>query len=405
MPNLVSVILPIHKWVENTQEAIASILNQSHDELELLLITNGDETNLRDRAERVCDEDKRVRAFHLDDASLPRALNLGIANARSELVARMDADDWSHPERIASQAEFMRTHPELAGCATATKMIGADDRVDHIHTPPITPEQARWRVLVWNPFVHGSMMLRRSSIEGVGGYNETLDRAQDYDLWIRLAEQGIGGIPDVLYKHTMNADTPSHGLDARQSIHSAQLLLRAWERLQEGDSRDIEHILAQLMVGDEGARAQLETHLEVHGPSRSALNAWLWSCWRHPIARTSHTKRDRVIQRANEQLEESRCSGVWLWGAGDFARAILAMREPFAVPILGVLDDHRAGQRIGAHTIEHPEHAPIDPESNEAVFIASDLYAEQIFERSAPLRSRGVLVLGHSEMCGVERVR
>lgn len=381
------------------------MLNQTHEELELLLITNGNEHRLRERAEEVCSRDARVRVLHLADGSLPKALNLGIAHARSELIARMDADDWSHPDRIAAQVEYMLSNPKLAGCATATRMINDDARQDHIHTPPITAEQARWKVLVWNPFIHGSMMLRKDAIDRVGGYNESLDRAQDLDLWIRLVEQGIGGIPRVLYTHTMNPNTPRHGLDSRQSVHTAQLLLRAWEQVPEGNAQEIEQILAELMSGNESARAKLETHMESKGPTRAALNAWLWSCWKHPISQTSHTQRSRTIQHANEQLEESKCSGVWLWGAGDFARAILAMRDPFPVPILGVLDDHRAGQQIAEHTIEHPFDAPIDSANNEAVFIASDLYADQIWERSEHLRSRGVLVLARAESTNTEHAR
>ena len=404
MPEPVSVIMPINNWVDRTPDAIASILDQSHRDLELLLITNGQQPSLSDRAHAIERSDSRVRVFHRPDPGLPGALNLGIEQAAHELIARMDADDLSHPERLAEQAVFLHSHPELAGCATATQMKNHDGSEDHIHTPPSTPEQSRWRVLVWNPFVHGSMMLRRQALNAVGGYNETLDRAQDLDLWLRLADRGLGGMDSVLYTHFMNSDASKHGLDSRQAPHTARLLLDAWERLPAGDPDLIEPTLSRLMGGEASARINLELHMETHGPTRAALTAWLWSCWRCPIATTDHTNRQRVLESARAQLGGSVCEGVWLWGAGDYARFILAQQDPFGVPIVGVLDDIRAGDHLGPFVAVDPFDSPIDPARNEAVFIASDLYARQIWDRSEPLRLRGVRVLWPSVDPMPERV-
>lgn len=402
MPNPVSVILPIHRWVDRTPDAIASILNQTHEGLELLLITNGDEPGLRDRAHEIARADHRVRVIHSPEPSLPKALNLGIEHAKHELTARMDADDWSHPDRFREQVVYMESHPGLAGCATATQMMNPDGHADHIHTPPSTAGQTRWRVLVWNPFVHGSMMLRKSALQAVGGYNESLDRAQDLDLWLRLSDRGLAGLSRVLYTHFMKDGSPRGGLDSLQAPHTARLLMQAWDTLTAGDPQEIQPILAQLMSGDESARTMLESHMESKGPSRAALTAWLWSCWRHPIAPTAHPDRLRKLDDARTQLKSSSCTGVWLWGAGDFAREILSQPNPFGVPILGILDDYRAGEQLDQDTIWHPENAPIEPLKNQAVFIASDLYAKAIWERSAPLRIRGVRVLAPSVDCAEE---
>ena len=209
----------------------------------------------------------------------------------------------------------------------------------------------------------------------------------------------------MLYTHHMSAGSKPVGLDEIQGAHTAQFLMESWEKLPAGSAEEIQPILAELCGGDPSARAELERHMETQGPSRAALTVWLWSCWRHPIARTMQPDRQRKLDEARAQLAGSNCSGVWLWGAGDFARSILSQADPLGVPILGVLDDFRHGERLRDFIVAHPDRASIDPRSNQAVFIASDLYAQTIWERSEPLRVRGVVVLAPSTDHAAEPVR
>ncbi|MBL4591467.1 MAG: glycosyltransferase [Phycisphaerales bacterium] len=396
MPDPISVLLPIHRWNAHADDAIASILQQTHTDLELLIIVNGPDTETRRRSAAYELADRRVRVIHHPRASLPEALNVGMRNASHDLIARMDSDDWSHPDRLAVQAAYMKSHPELAACAVGTRIVGADDQEVSVHQPPSTASEARWKILIWNPFIHGAMMFRKKTVQGVGGYDESLERAQDYDLWIRLADSGIGGLHQVLYTHRVRASDSKPGLDHLQAQHTSKILLSAWAKLCDAEGTEIEQIesiIARIAAGNESARSQLEHHMQSHGPSRQSLMAWMWSCWRYPIAATAHDDRQARIERGRVVLESKGIKRIFLWGAGDFARRIIAETDALGVQIIGIVDDFRAGSTLGEFTVVHPDTMPDSLASNEAVVIASDLYEQAIWDRSQQVRERGVQVI------------
>lgn len=384
MPERIAVILPIHRWTPLADDAIASVLEQRGAEPELLLIVNGPDPDTHAEAKTWAERDRRVRVIRREQEGLAGALNKGLRAAGTDLVARMDADDLSHPDRLRLQAEHLRAHPDHIACGCGAAFVDPASVRTTVNIPPATPAEARWRLLLGNAFVHGSMMLRRSAVLEAGGYDESIGRGQDYELWLRLAGRGLSGIPDVLYTYR----TPPAEIDASQAALTSELLLRAWARLPEGDPDRVAPMMARLLAGDVGARGDLEALLEREGPTRPALQAWMWSCRQHPIARTDTDVRTRRVRAAGEMLRSADPGDLWLWGAGDMARFIIAEGD-LGVPIAGLADDHRAGATLSDLPIVRPEEIP----ASATVLIASDLYEDAIWERSAPLRARGVRVL------------
>lgn len=384
MPERIAVILPVHRWTPLADEAVSSVLDQRGVEPEVLLIANGTDAGTHAAAEGCAARDARVRVVPREQEGLAGALNAGLRAADTDLVARMDADDLSRPERLRLQAEHLRTHPDSIACGCGAGFVDAAGVRTAVSIPPATPAEARWRLLLGNAFVHGSMMLRRDAVLESGGYNETIGRGQDYELWIRLAGRGLSGVPNVLYTYR----TPPAEIDASQAALTSELLLREWTQLPEGDPDRVAPIMARLLAGDTGARGNLEALMESEGPTRSALQAWMWSCRQHPIARTDTDVRSRRVRAAGEMLRSSKTGDLWLWGAGDMARFIIAAGN-LGVPIAGIADDHRAGATLSDLPIVRPEEVPADA----TVLIASDLYENTIWERSGPLRARGVRVL------------
>ncbi len=397
MPEPITVLLPIHRWDGHTDDAIGSIIEQTHQAFELLLIVNGPDAQSRAKARVYELRDPRIRMIEHPEPSLPKALNLGIEHAKYELIARMDSDDWSHPDRLAIQGRFMQANPSLGGCGVGTSIVDPDGSLLHAHLPPTSSEETRWRVLIWNPFVHGSMMIRKQAVQSVGGYDETLLRAQDYDLWIRLAGFGLSGIPSILYTHRSTrraiSDATASGLDDVQSAHTAEILTRAWAGLSDRQDPMVQPIMAEIARGDASARSQLEHLMQTRGPTRQMLMAWMWSCWRHPVAPTDHAQRSDRISGTRDLLCELGISRVWLWGAGDLARSLLAEREALGVQVVGVVDDFRAGSAINGLPIAHSDELPAIMGEHEAVLIASDLYEQAIWDRSASHRSKGIRVI------------
>jgi glycosyltransferase involved in cell wall biosynthesis len=191
--------MPVHNGGEHLREAVESILCQSHAELELLVIDDGSTDGTAAYLDGL--EDPRVRVLHQPNRGLVATLNLGLAEASHELVARMDADDVSAPDRLERQVRFLTDHPEVAAVGCCYGMMTEDGRaVGTVHVAGC------WRYLqrqlyFRNVLPHGAMMLRRSAVLAAGGYRD-VGPAEDYDLWLRLATRHeLGNVPDILFSY------------------------------------------------------------------------------------------------------------------------------------------------------------------------------------------------------------
>lgn len=186
---LVSVVLPVREC-RHLSEALPSILMQTFTRIEVLVILHKTRPVCRRAAESLGQKDSRVRFLTLEAGSLSDALNFGIGESTTPLVARMDADDVAHPERIAAQYErFSRGDIDVCG----TNGLQIDDAGaafgDIIY--PETDVEIRRVLGLRNPLAHPSAMFSREAYNLSDGYRSELRLAQDYDLWIRMAEQGL----------------------------------------------------------------------------------------------------------------------------------------------------------------------------------------------------------------------
>ena len=118
----ISVVMPASDAAATIREAAGSILRQTHSDLELILVDHesSDETGRIMR--ELADRDDRVQV-HVCRGSFVEACNLAWRESSGELVARMDSDDVSYPDRIASQIECLENHPDWGGCATAVRIL------------------------------------------------------------------------------------------------------------------------------------------------------------------------------------------------------------------------------------------------------------------------------------------
>jgi Glycosyl transferase family 2 len=183
----VTVLMSVHNGVPFLAEAVESILGQTMTDFEFLVI---DDRSTDGSAEVVeAYGDPRIRVVRNDsNLGLTRSLNIGLAAARGELIARQDADDNSHPERLARQVAFLDAHPEIALVGTQARIIGSrGERRRGVIRKPVTADGIAWEFMFGNPFIHSSVMVRTKVIrEMLGGYNEAFITSQDYELWTRL---------------------------------------------------------------------------------------------------------------------------------------------------------------------------------------------------------------------------
>jgi len=196
---LVSVLMPVYNARSHLQEAIDSILIQTFADLELLIIDDGSTDGSLQLAQSY--SDSRVRVLEASHQGIVVALNRGLAEARGQYVARMDADDISTCTRLEKQVEYMMSHDSIVMIGSWVRLINADGKAIGIClTQPISGRALHVSLCASNQFVHGSIMMRAEAARTVGGYRLEFATAEDYDLWLRLSEIGeLANIPSVLY--------------------------------------------------------------------------------------------------------------------------------------------------------------------------------------------------------------
>jgi glycosyltransferase involved in cell wall biosynthesis len=185
----VSVVLATHNNAQTLTAAIDSILSQTFQDLELILVDDGSTDETPAIVAAASGRNARVRVIRNDRRlGLSRSLNRGLEMARGHVVARMDGDDVSHPERLAQQIAFLEGHPEVGLLGTQPRFIdGTGLPVPRVGwTVPTEHDAIAWSLLDGNPFVHPSVVVRTDLLRAAGGYDPDLDRGQDMDLWTRL---------------------------------------------------------------------------------------------------------------------------------------------------------------------------------------------------------------------------
>ena len=185
-----SVVLPVFNGEASLDEAISSITRQSFGDFELLVVDDGSSDGSAAIARRHAAADPRVKLRSNPGKGLVAALNHGIEQASADLIARMDADDVALPARFERQMARMGGEPDLLVLGTAT--IRVDDRGKELEVtiPPADPAEISRRLDRGNPIAHPTVVMRRAAVRAVGGYRRAYVRAEDYDLWLRLAERG-----------------------------------------------------------------------------------------------------------------------------------------------------------------------------------------------------------------------
>ncbi|UZP66475.1 glycosyltransferase [Desulfovibrio mangrovi] len=191
----ISVLMPAYNAAGTVADALESILAQSFTDFECLAVDDGSTDDTAVVLEALAARDARVRVLRVPHGGIVSALNAGLAAARGNYIARMDADDYSLPERLKLQYDFLECHPcvGMAGCRVA--FGGGEDAggyaryVDWTNTL-LDPDRIAVERFRESPFAHPSVMFRASLIQQHGPYRDG-PFPEDYELWLRWMEAGV----------------------------------------------------------------------------------------------------------------------------------------------------------------------------------------------------------------------
>jgi hypothetical protein len=227
----VSVVMPVRNGAAYLDEAVDSVLAQTLEDLELVVIDDGSTDATPDILDRFARSDDRVRVRRIAASGLTPALNIGWREARAQYVARLDADDVALPTRLAKQATFLDDHPRVGVVGSAyVPLSHAGERLAVVRYPS-DDATLRADLRRYNCLPHPTVMVRRAALEAAHGYR--LDQAEDYDLWLRIAERWeLANLeePLILYRH--HAGQFSVGKLERQTLGAVAVRAAAAARAE-----------------------------------------------------------------------------------------------------------------------------------------------------------------------------
>ncbi len=207
----VTVLMPVFNAESFLPEAIESILKQTFSDFELLMINDCS----TDRSVEIINsyKDSRIRLVSNEkNIKLIATLNKGLEIARGKYIARMDADDISHRERIEKQVRFMESHPDVGLCSCWFETFGNGNKIVNY---PEHNDDIRIMLLYQSPFCHASVVYRTEVLRKIDfRYSTDFIHAEDLEAWVTLAGvTRIANVPEVLYRVRMHHSSVS-------SVHS-----------------------------------------------------------------------------------------------------------------------------------------------------------------------------------------
>ncbi|MDG6249253.1 glycosyltransferase [Methanocalculus sp.] len=188
-PPAITVLMTVYNEERFLRQAIDSILAQTYSDFELLVVddasTDSSPTILASYT------DPRVRVVtNEENMGCPRSSNRGLALARGQYIARMDADDIAYPHRLAVQHAFLERHPGIDLVGSSNELIDEEGKVIGAWRGRFGPETVYYLLNFRNCLTHSTVMFRKEFAESIGGYNERVKWALDYDFYHRASKAG-----------------------------------------------------------------------------------------------------------------------------------------------------------------------------------------------------------------------
>lgn len=211
----VSVVLPTYNEEDSVETAVQSLLNQTYDNIEIIIVDDESTDNTQDIIRSI--DDSRVNLIVRDEGEkgLTPALNFGIEQSDGKYVARQDADDKSRSDRIERQVKLAESRDiELVG--TGSYNMDTSGLVISERSVPENPDPTQFNS--GSQFIHGSLLMRRDMLSDIDGYNTMYETSEDVDLLYRAVKSGykFKNINKPLYYFTVDKNS-KYRSDVRRS--------------------------------------------------------------------------------------------------------------------------------------------------------------------------------------------
>jgi glycosyltransferase involved in cell wall biosynthesis len=210
---MISIILPAYNAERFIKPAVESILQQTFQDFELIVVDDGSTDNTLEILEVFSQQDSRVRVIRSQHGGLSQALNQGISEAKYAWIGRMDADDVALPERLQKQMQAVMENPHVVAWGTHAYHINSQDKILGVARTGPTTEQEFYNLrnngdLV--QLIHPTVLLKKEVLVAVGGYKSEFEPVEELELFDRMAAYGPTlAIPEPLLRYRVHSNSVS----------------------------------------------------------------------------------------------------------------------------------------------------------------------------------------------------
>lgn len=238
----ISVVMPVHGDAPYLRLALESSLAQvTQEQLQVLVVLDRVEPVVRQYLGSVADV--RLETVEARGEGIVAALNTGIAAARFDLIARMDADDVMMPGRLDVQSRYLREHASVIAVGGQLQFIDDSGKVTGNRRYSVEPDIVRKRMPHRNQLAHPAVMMRRDSVLAIGGYRALFQYGEDYDLWLRLMEHGdLANVGTPVLNYRIHGEQVSR---SRRSAMAEATYLAQWAARRRAAGRSESPLLWQ----------------------------------------------------------------------------------------------------------------------------------------------------------------
>jgi glycosyltransferase involved in cell wall biosynthesis len=226
----ISVLMAAYNAEKYIAEAIESILNQTFKDFELIIVDDCSTDGTRAIIQKYAIQDDRIRAFRNEkNLYISVTTNRALSYARSEIAAKMDADDIALPTRLEKQYELLRNRPDIAVVGAGLEIMNEEGKTMSVRYYKQNDADLRKKMFRYSPIAQPVVMYRKSVVEEFGAYEPVFAPAEDLNLWFRIGTKyKFANMPEVLMRYRFFENSSSNKRLREVEIKTLKIRWFAW---------------------------------------------------------------------------------------------------------------------------------------------------------------------------------
>ncbi|MBE2255712.1 MAG: glycosyltransferase [Ignavibacteria bacterium] len=212
----ISVLMPVYNSEKYLAFAIKSVLNQSYENFEFVIVDDGSTDNTSKIISSFSDE--RIKYYKKNHSGLASSLNYGLSKCTGDYIARIDSDDINLPDWLLKSVNYLSANPGTDVLSSAV-IYFRNDNVMFYWDPPVSDSEIKKNMYLHNPVNHTTVLFNREKILRYSGYDGTYKVNEDYELWFRLKDKCIfHNLPDYLGFKRFHESSLSYNPDTSKTL-------------------------------------------------------------------------------------------------------------------------------------------------------------------------------------------